>query len=102
MVPLFAVDARLMSAAPNRARFLLESLADLRDSLRARGPWNQPRSARRAGVRHHPEHAEKARVADIDDDLAQVEGQTIGRLLPGPANDARNRGAGAVGNEALI
>jgi len=33
---LFAVDARLMSAAPNRARFLLESLADLRESLRAR------------------------------------------------------------------
>jgi len=37
VVPLFAVDAKLMSAAPNRARFLLESLADLRDSLRARG-----------------------------------------------------------------
>jgi deoxyribodipyrimidine photo-lyase len=29
VVPLFAVDARLMSA-PNRARFLLECLADLR------------------------------------------------------------------------
>jgi deoxyribodipyrimidine photo-lyase len=37
VVPLFAVDGRLMSIAPNRARFLLESLADLRDSLRARG-----------------------------------------------------------------
>ena len=37
VVPLFAVDGRLMSAAPNRARFLLESLADLRASLRARG-----------------------------------------------------------------
>jgi deoxyribodipyrimidine photo-lyase len=37
VVPLFAVDARLMSAAPNRARFLLESLADLRAGLRARG-----------------------------------------------------------------
>ena len=37
MVPLFAVDARLMSAAPNRACFLLESLADVRESLRARG-----------------------------------------------------------------
>lgn len=37
VVPLFAVDARLMSAAPNRARFLLESLADLHESLRSRG-----------------------------------------------------------------
>jgi deoxyribodipyrimidine photo-lyase len=36
VVPLFAVDARLMSAA-NRIRFLLDSLADLRESLRARG-----------------------------------------------------------------
>jgi deoxyribodipyrimidine photo-lyase len=30
VVPLFAVDARLMSA-PNRARFLADSLADLRE-----------------------------------------------------------------------
>jgi deoxyribodipyrimidine photo-lyase len=37
VVPLFAVDAALMTAAPNRARFLLESLADLREGLRARG-----------------------------------------------------------------
>ena len=37
VVPLFAVDATLMSAAPNRTRFLLESLTDLRDELRARG-----------------------------------------------------------------
>jgi deoxyribodipyrimidine photo-lyase len=37
VVPLFAVDARLMSAAPNRACYLLESLADVRESLRARG-----------------------------------------------------------------
>ena len=37
VVPLFVVDARLMSAAPNRARFLLQSLADLRESLRSRG-----------------------------------------------------------------
>jgi deoxyribodipyrimidine photo-lyase len=37
VVPLFVVDGRLMSAAPNRGRFLLESLADLRESLRARG-----------------------------------------------------------------
>ena len=36
VVPLFTVDARLMSA-PNRARFLLESLADLRAGLRTRG-----------------------------------------------------------------
>jgi hypothetical protein len=56
----------------------------------------------RASARRHPEHAEQARVADIDDDLAQVEGQEVGRLLPGPANGARNRGAGTVCNEALI
>src|SRR5436190_911541 len=37
LVGLAAVYARLMSAAPNRARFLLESLADLRAGLRARG-----------------------------------------------------------------
>jgi deoxyribodipyrimidine photo-lyase len=37
VVPLFVVDARLMSAAPNRARFLLASLADLRQGMRARG-----------------------------------------------------------------
>lgn len=37
VVPLFAVDAKLMSAAPNRSRILLESLADLREGLRARG-----------------------------------------------------------------
>ena len=37
VVPLSGVDARLMSATPNRARFLLESLADVRAGLRARG-----------------------------------------------------------------
>jgi deoxyribodipyrimidine photo-lyase len=37
VVPLFTVDATLMTAAPNRSRFLLESLADLREGLRARG-----------------------------------------------------------------
>jgi deoxyribodipyrimidine photo-lyase len=37
VVPLFVVDAALMTASPNRARFLLESLADLREGLRARG-----------------------------------------------------------------
>jgi deoxyribodipyrimidine photo-lyase len=37
VIPLFVVDARLMSAAPNRACFLLESLADLRAGMRVRG-----------------------------------------------------------------
>jgi DNA photolyase len=36
VVPLFVVDAKLMSA-PNRARFVLECLADLRAELRSRG-----------------------------------------------------------------
>jgi deoxyribodipyrimidine photo-lyase len=46
VVPLFAVDATLMSAAPNRSRFLLESLADLREGLRARGGDLMVRSGR--------------------------------------------------------
>jgi deoxyribodipyrimidine photo-lyase len=37
VVPLFVVDAKLISAAPNRARFLREALADLREGLRSRG-----------------------------------------------------------------
>jgi deoxyribodipyrimidine photo-lyase len=38
VVPLFVLDdALLPSTAPNRLRFLLESLADLRESLRERG-----------------------------------------------------------------
>src|SRR5690606_21641301 len=36
VVPLFVVDPRIRSS-PNRRRFLAESLADLRTSLRARG-----------------------------------------------------------------
>src|SRR2546429_6556093 len=36
VVPLFVVDPAI-SAPPNRARFLAESLADLRASLRERG-----------------------------------------------------------------
>jgi len=36
VVPLFVVDPRIRSS-PNRRRFLAESLADLRESLRARG-----------------------------------------------------------------
>jgi len=40
VVPLFVLDDRLLTgarAAPNRTRFLLEGLADLRSSLRQRG-----------------------------------------------------------------
>ncbi|HEX4288470.1 MAG TPA: deoxyribodipyrimidine photo-lyase [Trebonia sp.] len=37
VVPLFVVDEGLRFAVPNRARFLHESLADLRQSLRQRG-----------------------------------------------------------------
>jgi deoxyribodipyrimidine photo-lyase len=37
VVPLFVVDEGLGFAVPNRARFLRESLADLRQSLRQRG-----------------------------------------------------------------
>jgi deoxyribodipyrimidine photo-lyase len=37
VAPLFAVDTTLMTTAPNRARFLLESLTDLREELRSRG-----------------------------------------------------------------
>jgi deoxyribodipyrimidine photo-lyase len=40
VLPLFVLDDRLLSgpaATPNRARFLLEALADLRSSLRQRG-----------------------------------------------------------------
>src|SRR4051794_38118783 len=38
VVPLFVLDPSLAAAAvPNRRRFLAESLADLRESLRARG-----------------------------------------------------------------
>jgi len=37
VVPLFVVDEGLRFAVPNRARFLRESLADLRQSLRQRG-----------------------------------------------------------------
>jgi deoxyribodipyrimidine photo-lyase len=36
IVPLFVVDATLTSVAPNRAGFLADSLAELRESLRAR------------------------------------------------------------------
>src|SRR5689334_21138851 len=36
LVPLFVMDPAI-SAPPNRARFLAESLADLRTSLRERG-----------------------------------------------------------------
>ena len=36
IVPRFGVDATLISVAPNRARFLADSLAELRESLRAR------------------------------------------------------------------
>ncbi|WP_329519655.1 cryptochrome/photolyase family protein [Spirillospora sp. NBC_01491] len=37
VVPVFVFDDVLLAGAPNRARFLLDSLADLRASLRARG-----------------------------------------------------------------
>jgi deoxyribodipyrimidine photo-lyase len=37
VVPLFVVQEGLRFAVPNRARFLRESLADLRESLRQRG-----------------------------------------------------------------
>jgi deoxyribodipyrimidine photo-lyase len=37
VLPLFVIDPSLRSAAPNRARFLLECLADLRHRLRERG-----------------------------------------------------------------
>ena len=37
VVPLFVVDEGLRFAVPNRARFLHQSLADLRDGLRRRG-----------------------------------------------------------------
>jgi len=39
LVPLFVLDERMLRStrSPNRIRFLLESLADLRESLRARG-----------------------------------------------------------------
>ncbi|HEX7996368.1 MAG TPA: deoxyribodipyrimidine photo-lyase, partial [Streptosporangiaceae bacterium] len=46
VVPLFTVDATLMTAAPNRSCFLLESLADLREGLRARGGHLVVRSGR--------------------------------------------------------
>jgi deoxyribodipyrimidine photo-lyase len=37
VVPLFVLDPRLGGLSPNRSRFLHQSLADLRTSLRARG-----------------------------------------------------------------
>ncbi|GAA2579688.1 deoxyribodipyrimidine photo-lyase [Winogradskya consettensis] len=37
VVPLFVLDPKLQQLSPNRARFLHQSLADLRESLRARG-----------------------------------------------------------------
>ncbi|MBW8481369.1 cryptochrome/photolyase family protein [Actinomadura parmotrematis] len=37
VVPLFVFDDALLSRSPNRARFLLDALDDLRASLRARG-----------------------------------------------------------------
>jgi deoxyribodipyrimidine photo-lyase len=37
VVPMFVVDRSLLVRSPNRAHFLFESLADLDDSLRARG-----------------------------------------------------------------
>jgi deoxyribodipyrimidine photo-lyase len=37
VVPLFVLDPNLQRLSPNRARFLHQSVADLRESLRARG-----------------------------------------------------------------
>ena len=37
VVPLFVLDPHLITRSPNRSRFLMESLADLDRSLRARG-----------------------------------------------------------------
>ena len=37
VVPLFVLDDRMLAVSPNRARFLMESLADLRDALERRG-----------------------------------------------------------------
>jgi deoxyribodipyrimidine photo-lyase len=37
VVPLFVLDPQLLAKSPNRARFLHQALADLRESLRARG-----------------------------------------------------------------
>jgi deoxyribodipyrimidine photo-lyase len=37
VVPLFVLDPKLLNGSPNRARFLHQALADLRQSLRGRG-----------------------------------------------------------------
>ena len=37
VVPLYVLDPSLTDISPNRLRFLLQSLADLRAALRARG-----------------------------------------------------------------
>jgi deoxyribodipyrimidine photo-lyase len=37
VAPLFVLDPRLQTLSPNRARFLHQSLADLRETLRAKG-----------------------------------------------------------------
>jgi deoxyribodipyrimidine photo-lyase len=37
VVPLFVLDPHLLKLSPNRSRFLHQALADLRESLRARG-----------------------------------------------------------------
>ena len=56
VVPLFVLEDRLVTgplAAPNRVRFLLEALADLRSSLAGldaaaiRRPWTLPAGQRR-------------------------------------------------------
>ncbi len=56
VVPLFVVDDGLGFAVPNRARFLHECLADLRDSLRKRGGD--------LVIRHGDPVAEALRVAE--------------------------------------
>jgi deoxyribodipyrimidine photo-lyase len=50
VVPLFALEPSLLSASPNRSRFLFEALADLDGSLRRRGSRLHLRRGAAAGV----------------------------------------------------
>src|SRR4029453_5430507 len=88
VVPLFVLDPRVPSS-PNRQRFLVEALADLRGALRALGG---PR-----GVRRGDAGAEAARVA-IE---AGARGSGLAADASAYAADRQRRLAGACAGHRL-